>query len=118
MSRRQGDFNGFSEMPKSVDELRQFSPIGPVVSANMAAALLWSFVAQGGITMPDWIESALIAVWLLCAWGARFSITKVRTPSVVSHTDGSLLSAARARVTFARMSSAFLVHTKVVGFPL
>ena len=38
--------------------------------------------------------------------------------SVVSHADGSLLSAARARVTFARMSSAFFVHTKVVGFSL
>jgi hypothetical protein len=33
-------------------------------------------------------------------------------PSVVSHTDGVLSRAARARATFARMVSALAVHTK------
>ena len=35
--------------------------------------------------------------------------------SVVSHSDGILLSADRARATLVRMSSAFLVETKVFG---
>jgi len=38
--------------------------------------------------------------------------------SVVSHSDGILLSAALARFTFSRMSSAFFVQTKVFGFAL
>ena len=40
------------------------------------------------------------------------------SPSVVSQSDGSLFSAARARLTFSRMSSAFLVQTKVFGLAL
>ena len=36
--------------------------------------------------------------------------------SVVRQADGVLLSAARARATFSRISSAFLVHTNDLGF--
>ena len=42
----------------------------------------------------------------------------VGVTSVVSHSDGILLSAALARFTFSRMSSAFFVQTKVFGFAL
>ena len=38
--------------------------------------------------------------------------------SVVSHADGILFRAARARATFSRMSSAFFVQTKVLGLAL
>lgn len=39
-----------------------------------------------------------------------------RETSVVRQADGVLLSAARARATFSRISSAFLVHTNDLGF--
>ena len=47
-----------------------------------------------------------------------FSCPSDPNASVVSHSDGILLSAALARFTFSRMSSAFFVQTKVFGFAL
>jgi hypothetical protein len=38
------------------------------------------------------------------------------TPSVVRHTDDHLFKTARARVTFSRMSVAFAVQMKGLGF--
>ena len=40
----------------------------------------------------------------------------LRVANVVRHTDGHLLRTARARVTFSRMSVAFAVQMKGLGF--
>ena len=51
-------------------------------------------------------------------WVSLVAVEELKLPSVVSHSDGILLSAALARFTFSRMSSAFFVQTKVFGFAL
>jgi beta-lactamase regulating signal transducer with metallopeptidase domain len=115
-------FNNGVDYGRALLAIEQLQSQRTVLSLGAAdGSLLGRIRRISGATSPQsrffpGLATAIVMSVICGMWTAGQEL--IYGASVVSHADGILFSAARARVTFSRMSSAFLIQTKVLGLAL